>query len=335
MQRERPEVAEEEKDRAKAHAAPGSVRRVWANPILWREIRTRAYGRWPFLVQAAYYLVFCLICYWALAPLWMSGGDHRFFAARGLVPLGILSLLLISAQAATAITSERDTGALDLLLVTDLTPQEFIFGKLWGILYNTKSYILLPLALVVVYAYLMMLATPPRAHPEMALSKNIESLLCIDVGALVVLAFAAVLGVHVSLRTINSQMAIINTLGTIFFLSVGTLVCIALIVINGRFESQWFSFIFFLAAGIGGLWWVLSADRPSAALTLASFLGPPAMFYSVTSVLIGRPGTEESTDPIIVFLVIAGAFGFTVAAMLVPLLSEFDVALGRTTGGQE
>src|SRR5437868_3249898 len=121
-------------------------------------------------------------------------------------------------------------------------------------------------------------AVPPGAHPELALSKNIESFLSIDIGALVVMAFAAVLGVHVSLRTINSQLAIINTLGTIFFLSVGTLVCIALILINGRFESQWFSFIFFLAAGIGGLWWVLSADRPSAALRLASWLCPPAVF---------------------------------------------------------
>ena len=35
------------------------------------------------------------------------------------------------------------------------------------------------------------------------------------------------------------------------------------------------------------------------------------------------------------FLVTGGTFGFTVAAMLVPLLSEFDVALGRTTGGGE
>jgi ABC-type transport system involved in multi-copper enzyme maturation permease subunit len=344
IQRERPEEAEEEKDRAKAHAAPGAVRRVWANPILWREMRTRAYGRWPFLVQAAYLLVFCLICYWALTPLWTSTGRTSFFAAWGLVPLGILSLLLVSVQAATAITSERDTGALDLLLVTDLTPNEFIFGKLWGILYNTKSYILLPLVLAGVYAfglahfnsqYYGMLATPPRAHPEMAFSKNVESLISIDLGALVLLAFAAVLGVHVSLRTINSQLAIINTLGTIFFLSVGTLVCIALILINGRFESQWFSFIFFLAAGIGGLWWVLSADRPSPALTLASFLCPPAVFYCITSILIGKPGTEESGDALVLFLVVAGAFGFAVAAMLVPLLSEFDVALGRTTAGQE
>jgi hypothetical protein len=106
-------------------------------------------------------------------------------------------------------------------------------------------------------------------------------------------------------------------------------------LINGRFEYQWFSFVFFLAAGIGGLWWVLSADRPSPALTLASWLCPVAVFYTVTNILVGKPGTEESADPLLPFLVVAGAFGFTVAAMLVPLLSEFDVALGRTTAGQE
>ncbi len=336
MQLELPTAEEEEEiDRAKAHAAPGPVRRVWANPILWREMCTRAYGRWPFLVKAAYVILFCLICYWAWEPRWSSGARMDFFAARGLVPIGILSLLLVSVQAATAITSERDTGALDLLLVTDLTPHEFIFGKLWGICYNTKEYLIPPLVLAVVYAGYSMLATPPRGHAEMALSRNIESLICIDLGSLVVLAFAAVLGIHVSLRNINSQLAIVNTLATIFFLSVGTLVCIALILINGRFESQWFSFIFFLGAGIGGLWWVLSADRPSMALTLASFLCPLAVFYSITNVLVGKPGSEESGDPIIPFLVIGGVFGFAVAAMLVPLLSEFDVALGRTTAGQE
>jgi hypothetical protein len=35
------------------------------------------------------------------------------------------------------------------------------------------------------------------------------------------------------------------------------------------------------------------------------------------------------------FLVIGGSFGFAIAAMLVPLLSEFDVALGRTTAAQD
>jgi ABC-type transport system involved in multi-copper enzyme maturation permease subunit len=135
MQREAPgaegQSAEaEEKDRARAHAAPGKARAVWTNPILWREIRTRAYGRRPLLVKTAYFLVLGLICYSALMPVINGETQAGFAAAFGLVPVGILSLLLVAAQAVTAVTSERDTGALDLLLVTDLSPQEFIFGKI-------------------------------------------------------------------------------------------------------------------------------------------------------------------------------------------------------------
>ena len=95
------------------------------------------------------------------------------------------------------------------------------------------------------------------------------------------------------------------------------------------------SFSAFIGLGIGGLWWVLSADRPSAALTLSSVLCPLAMFYSVVNILIAKPGSQESSDPLVPFLVIAAAFGFTISAMLVPLLSEFDVALGRTTANAE
>jgi hypothetical protein len=244
-------------------------------------------------------------------------------------------LLLVSAQAVTAITSERDTGALDLLLVTDLTPKEFIYGKLAGICYNAKEFLIPSLILAGVYAAYGLLATPPRGHPELSAGRNLEALVCVLGTLLVLLAFALVLGMHVALRTSISRLAIINTLGTIFFLSVGTLLCIYLILINGRFEYQWASFILFIMAGIGGLWWVLSGDRPSAALTLASWLCPLAVFYSVTNILVARPGTEESGDPLIPFLVMAASFGFTVAAMLVPLVSEFDVALGRTGGGAE
>jgi hypothetical protein len=336
MQREAPTEAEaEEKDRAAAHAAPGAVRRVGPNPILWREIYTRAYGRRPLLVKTAYAVVLFFICYYALNLVVGVRDRAAFAAAYGLVPVGVLSLLLVSVQSATAITSERDTGALDLLLVTDLTPQEFIFGKLGGIAYNTKEYLLPPLILTLVYALLGALASPPANHPELRNPMNAMSLLCVLGASLVLLAFAMVLGIHVALRTPNSRVAVINTLGTVFFLSVGTLVTIALILINGRFEYQWGSFVFFIVAGIGGLWWVLSGDRPSAALSLASWLCPLGVFYTVANILVGRPGTQESADPLVPFLVIAGSFGFTVAAMLVPLVSEFDVALGRTSGGAD
>ena len=332
MQRERPE--DEEVNRARAHAAPGAERAVWANPILWREIRTRAYGRRAAMVKLAYGVVLALICYSALAPL-LAGHRAPFAAAYGLVPVAILSLLLVSAQAVTAITSERDGGALDLLLVTDLTPNEFIFGKLGGICYNVKEYLLPPLLLAAVYAWFGYLATPPTSRPDLAGYKNGEAFVCVAVATALLLAFTMVLGLHVALRTENSRLAVVNTLATVFFLSAGTLFCIYLILINGRFEAQWTSFILFIPACIGGLWWVLSADRPSPALTIASWACPLAIFYTVTNVLVARPGSEESTDPLIPFLVCVGAFAFTTAAMLVPLLSEFDVALGRTTGGGE
>jgi ABC-type transport system involved in multi-copper enzyme maturation permease subunit len=326
MQRDQAAVEAEEIDRAKAHAAPGPVRRVWENPILWREIATRAYGRRPMLVKVAYFLVVGLICYYALTM-----PEHTpWVAARGLVPVAILSLLLISAQAVTSITSERDIGALDLLMVTDLSPKEFIFGKLLGILWNTKEFLLPPLILAVVYGLRGQLASPPRLPDESTLGRNMEGLFCIVVGLLIIIAFIKVLGIHVALRSDNSRLAVLNTLGTVFFLSVGTLICIYLILINGRFEYQWLSFSAFIFAGVGGLWWVLSGDRPSGALTLASWLCPFAVFYSVTNILIGRPGTYMSSDPFIPFLVTGGAFGFALAAMLVPLVHEFDVAVGRT-----
>ncbi|MGH7224014.1 MAG: ABC transporter permease, partial [Gemmataceae bacterium] len=317
------------------HAAPGAVRRVGPNPILWREIYTRAYGRRPLLVKTAYFVVLTFICWYALAPLLIQHKNMAFAAAYGLIPVGVLSMLLVAAQAVTAITSERDTGALDLLLVTDLSAKEFIFGKLGGIAYNAKEYLLPPLVLAAVYAAYGFLASPPASHPELRSGMNATSFVCVAGAGLVLLAFAMMLGIHVALRTPNSRLAIIHTLSTIFFLSVGTLVCVALILINGRFEYQWGSFVFFLVAGVGGLWWVLSGDRPSGALTWASWFCPLAVLYTVMNILVAKPGSQESADPLIPFLVIAGAFGFAVAAMLVPLVSEFDVAMGRTSGGAD
>ncbi len=333
QQREQLTEEEIEKiDRAKAHAAPGKVRDVWRNPILWREIRTLAYGRKPLMVKLAYGVVLTLIGWYAVSLVEREASRPSFVAAYGMVPIVVLSMLLISAQAVTSITSERDGGALDLLLVTDLSPYDFVFGKLGGVLYNTKEYFLPPFLFAVYYALEGVLTNTPKGLTSGdVFLYNFGPLLCLAGALLVLLSFVMVLGLHVALRMVNSRLAIVHTLGTVFFLSVGTLICIYLIVINGgSFANQWLSFLAFLFLGIGGFWWVLSGDRPSSALSLASVLCPLAMFYCVTNILIAKPGSEEATDPFLPFLVIGGSFGFAIAAMLVPLLSEFDVALGRT-----
>jgi ABC-type Na+ efflux pump permease subunit len=320
--------------RAVAHAAPGAAREVWHNPILWREIRTLAYGRRPLMVKFAYGLVMALICYFAYGELSQGGERTAFAAAYGLVPATILSLLLVSAQAVTSITSERDGKSLDLLLVTDISPKEFIFGKLGGVLYNTKEFILPPLLLTIFYAFRGALTY--MRDGDIAIAKNFTPMLCVLGAIIVLVAFVMTLGLHVALRTDNSRLAIVNTLGTVFFLSVGTLISIYLIIINGgSLGNQLLSFSAFICLGIGGLWWVLSGERPSSALNIASVICPFAMFYSVVNIIIAKPGSLESSDPMVPFLVIGAAFGFAIVSMLVPLLSEFDVALGRTTANEE
>jgi ABC-type Na+ efflux pump permease subunit len=323
--------------RAKAHAAPGTLRQVWENPILWREIRTLAYGRRPLLVKLAYGVVLAMILYFAVSTVTQPGARPAFAAAYGLVPLMVMSLLLVAAQAVTSITSERDGGALDVLLVTDVSPKEFVFGKLLGVMYNTKEYLIPPFLLAIYYAAEGLLTRTPK---DLSFAERLEwnflPLFTVLGGIAILLGFVLILGLHVSLRIVNSRLAIVNTLGTVFFLSVGTLIAIYVIIINGgSFANQWVSFLAFLVVGIGGLMWVLSADRPSPALTLGAILCPLAMFYVVTNVLIAKPGTDESADPLVPFLALAAAFGFTIYAMLLPLVTEFDVALGRTTAAYE
>jgi ABC-type Na+ efflux pump permease subunit len=322
--------------RAKAHAAPGALRDVSQNPIFWRETRTLAYGRRPLLVKIAFAFVLAIILYSAFAKL-SGGAVPTFAAAYGLVPLTIVSLLLVAAQAASSITSERDGGTLDVLLVTDVSPKEFVFGKIFGAIVNTKEYLLPPLLLAVYYGIAGYLTRTPADFTAFErFSANLLPMLTLIGSLLLMFAFVLALGIHVSLRVVNTRLALANVLGTVFFLCVGTLIAIYLIVINGgNFANQWFSFIGFLVVGIGGLWWVLTGNRPSTALSIAATACPMAMFYAVTNVLIAKPGTQESADPMVPFLVLAVAFGFTVYAMLLPLVTEFDVQLGRTTAANE
>lgn len=303
------------------HAAPGKVRDVWPNPVLWREVATRAYGRRTLAIKLVFILVAVVLAFAAIRGLAEPERANRLAPALGLVPVLVLSLLLTNAQSVTSITTERDLGALELLLVTDLTPKEFLFGKLGGILWNTKEALIPPLVLLGVYAALGYIGA--------------EAAFYLGVTMLTLMAFAVMLGVHVALRTVKARQAILASIGTIFFLTVGTMLCIYLIVIGGRFEYQWLSFLLFLLIGGGGLYLVLGGREPSTAIVIASWACPLGMFYGITSVLVGNPRTGQAGDTLWPFMVVVGAFGFTVAAMLVPQLAEFNPALPHQSAAEE
>lgn len=297
----------------KVSPAPAPTRHVWDNPIIWREICTWAYGRKILVIRLVYLALFALAA-GSLYGMFQSGeATTQAQGAVALAPLFLLSLVLVNAQAVTSLTSERDTRAIDLLLVSDLTPKEFIFGKLGGTLYNSKEMIALPMLLCLWLWY------------EGAMSLGSLGYLLVGLGVLYL--FVAMLGVHAGITYANSRSAIATSLGTVFFLFMGVATCMRMMMaFSGSFEAQ-LPFLGLLIFGGAGLYLALGARNPSPAIGLASFACPLATFYAITSLFLNQPH--------LVFVAIVVAYGFMVIAMLIPAIDEFDVATGRTTIGEQ
>jgi ABC-type Na+ efflux pump permease subunit len=294
---------------AKAEA----YRSPWANPILWRELMTRAYGAKPLIIKGCYFLLFVLGM--GLFFNLGQGLENPLRSTLGLIPIGltILSLVLINAQGVTALTSERDTGALDLLLVSELSPKEFIYGKLYGVLYNSKEMIALPVLTTIAMFFLGIISG--------------ENLVLFLIDFLLLCHFSAMLGLHSAITYVSSRTAVANSLATIFFLMVGILLCAFLIVLNNQeFARQLLSFMIFIGAGSVALFGSLGAKNPSNAIALVALLTPFWTFYCIISLVNG--------DIMAAFLVSAGIYGFAILAMLVPAVGDFDIALGRTNAIQ-
>jgi ABC-type Na+ efflux pump permease subunit len=295
---------------ANVHRAPGKVREVWDNPVLWREVRTRAYGKRAIIIRLAYWVVFAASFGAILATASAPVGQHRgpSAAAQSVTALLVVSLILLNAAAVTAITSERDSRALDLLLVTDLSPKEIVFGKLIGAFYTAKEMVLLPIVLFAYLLYAELLST--------------EQVVFLFGGWSVMTVFAATLGLHAGITYANSRTAVATSLGTLLFLFLGVATCMRMMLAFNAFEYQLTSFLGFIAGGGVGLFVALGWRNASQAIFWASLALPFATFFVITSYLL--------RDYDRVLLVTVAAYGFAVAAMLVPAVSEFDVALGRT-----
>jgi hypothetical protein len=300
-------------DREKGREGVTAHRVVWDNPILWREIRTWAYGRKILIVRVAFLALFVLatISMWSLVH--SPDGVTLARGALVLLPLLLLSLVLVNAQAVTALTAERDMKALDLLLVSDLSPKEFIFGKLGGIFYNTKEIVLLPLLLC---GYLGWQG-----------AIDVENLVYLLIGMAVLYVFVAVVGLHCGMIYENSRTAIATSLGTVFFLFLGVATCMRIMVaFSGSFNVQLGPFVALIVGGWFGLTKTLGSKIDYDAIKWAAAACPLATFYSITSFLRGDQG-----DMLIVLLVTIAAYGFMTGAILIPAIYEFDETTGRTT----
>lgn len=321
----RQSVQEEETASAATDTAPVKVvterkqhRAVWDNPVTWKEIVTRGYGRKIVFIKLAYILLAMLIGYTIITSGNTSGALVLGMVSPGaaaFLAIGVISLLLINAQAVTSISTERDSNTLDILLATDINAREFMTGKILGAIWNVKEMILVPVLLLV-----WTLASGSSA------SLTPESLSYLIVAYSVLCLFAIMLGLHAGITYENSRAAIGHSLGTMFFLFIGIFVFMLLLVeARSSFAIQMQSFIVFIGLGSIGLYSSLTYKNPSSALTIAAVMLPFLTFYAITDFLLG--------GSLGVCFWICVAYGFACIAMLVPSISDFDVILGKTTSG--
>lgn len=292
-------------------------RAMWNNPILWREMRTWAYGRKVLFIRVAY-LFFAGLVGLGLALTLRTGAAFQDAGFQEqlvpttvalLAPCFVLSLIMINALAVNSITNERDGGALDLLLVTEITPASFLIGKILGVLYVSKEMVLAPIALCLFLWWGGGLTT----------ENLIFTVLCLIVMDL----FVAMLGIHCGMIYYQSKVAIGTSLGTVFFLFLGVATCMMIMLMfRGSFGRQLAPFLMIILGGGTGLYVALGNRNPSPAITVTSFLLPFLTFFAITSFILRD---QELT----VFSTIAISYAFATAAMLVPALSEFEFAFGR------
>lgn len=301
----------------RARSANMKSRKVWDNPVLWREMKTWAYGRKILFIRFAYWLLAVCVCF-AIYSMVSSGAATRVtadagvtipVAAQPLAPFILVSIVMVNALAVTSITTERDGRALDLLMVTDISPKEFLFGKLFGVLYVAADMILLP---ILICGYLWFSDV-----------LSLENFLYLCLGLIVLYVFVGMLGIHTGMSYGASRQAIGVSLGTVFFLFLGVVTVMFMMVsFAGNVEAQLTPFLACIVGGAIGLYVALGWNTPSPALVLACAVLPIAMFYSITSLLIG--------NYLAVLLVLCFTYGFATTALMIPRLSEFLVSTGRS-----
>ncbi len=193
-------------------------RRVWKNPIAWREAATRATAASKGVVR--YAIIGGGVCAAVLVLLQYHTGlsvaaTRLWLAGIIMVEFGII-LLVATNTAATAITKERESQAMDLLLATPLLAKDLVWGKLRGLVSFTLPPLCVPVGSLLLFG--MYDFFKGAKVPVVSLEVWLE------LGVLMVAyaAFACMLGLHFSLRINQTVKAVMVSVGVMALICLGS-----------------------------------------------------------------------------------------------------------------
>jgi ABC-type transport system involved in multi-copper enzyme maturation permease subunit len=215
-------------------------RRVWNNPIAWREAATRGSAagrsslRWAFMIAG---VIGAIVLAFAHVQGWygVKVADVRnILRAIIWIELAVI-LLVVTNTAASTLTRERDAGTMDLLLASPLTSNYIVAGMARGLVSFVIPLIAVPTLTVLIFAVIDLFH-----HAAGGPVTSLEAVILVPLLMIVFSSAAAMIGLLRSLHSRKTTHAVMTATAILFAFS-GTLVgCVYAIASAGTSAAALF-----------------------------------------------------------------------------------------------
>jgi len=218
-------------------------------------------------------------------------------------------LLIVTNAAASTVTREKEDGTLDLLLTTPITSRYYIWGKLRGLVSYCLPLIAVPIVsmgIFVAYDLVRMLS----AGDSFQWIVFPESVLVMPAMLVIIVAFAAILGMNMSLRFRTTVRAVMASVGIV----VG--ICAAL------------GFCGYHVLDRGGSTVALAFASFSPFTILSLMIDP----YTFAGAVFNASSTEVSEGRVSILIAgwaSAAAYAMIVWSMYKAMVKNFDMTIRR------
>jgi ABC-type transport system involved in multi-copper enzyme maturation permease subunit len=152
-----------------------------------------------------------------------SASDVRKFLLGMIAIEFAVILLIVTNAAASTVTREKEDGSLDLLLATPITSRYYIWGKLRGLVSFVLPLAAVPIGSILIFVVNDVIHLAGGQESDWVVFP--ESLFILPGTLVVVIAFAAILGMQMSLRCRRTVMAVMSSVGIVLGICVGLALC--------------------------------------------------------------------------------------------------------------
>lgn len=222
-------------------------------------------------------------------------------------------LLIVTNAAASTVTREKEDGTLDLLLSTPITSRYYIWGKLRGLVSFILPLVAVPVAsamFFVIYDLFRQFSSGKDAGFQWIVFP--EALLILPATLVIVSAFAAIVGMQMSLRCRKTVVAVMSSVGIVVGLCAMFGFC---------------GFNLLQSSGAGGLGPVIGSFSPFTVMTMEI---DPYEFAAAAF-----PAAEPNTIfwsriwVLVISFVAVAAYAALVGAMYRSMVKNFDMTIRK------